>query len=71
MKTGRLEPTDLETLRQARPYLRSAIALVLYVTRSYQTDPDISIAEPLIPALYQRADAFLDHLTRDLNSRGD
>jgi hypothetical protein len=56
--SGRKGAADLEAIREARPYLRSAIALLIYLRFG---------AEPL-PQIYETADQFLDQLEKDVEA---
>lgn len=57
-------PTDLDTLVQAKPYLRSIVALAIHLGR--QLKPDATPKELSPDACYAMADAFLARLIDDV-----
>ena len=58
MKTGGIAPTDLEVLRQARPYVRSVLAFLIYLRNGEKLNG--------LTAAYLKADEFLGHLHDDV-----
>ena len=62
---------SLEALKEARPYLRSAVALVVYLRYGQMTGrPQVAELEavPDLSAVYATADAFLDCLENDMKA---
>jgi hypothetical protein len=58
MKTGGIAPTDLEVLRQARPYVRSVLAFLIYLRNGEKLNG--------LAASYCKADEFLGVLHDDV-----
>lgn len=57
--------SDLATLQQARPYIRSLAAFVLYLTGRYY-NRTTSDKETILKDVYQSADCFLNQLEADI-----
>lgn len=58
---------DRENLAEARPYIRSVVALVLFM-RFARTDESPRTEQDLVDAAYVTADRFLAQLEKDLES---
>lgn len=54
------EPTDLEVIQKARPYIRSIAALVVYLSRRHDASADE------LSRCYRTADEFIAFLENDV-----